>query len=198
MHMKQFNIAVSMLRQYCFCPRIPHFYLFRSLNPEEKVWMKLGGEEHIRQEMLQKRRNLSRFGIQSNYSTIENNVVLYSENLKLHGVCDAILKTDSDVFILEFKSSENISLNFGAQIQIAAYSMIYEEQIKSTIKRGFILYGNKAKTFEVNIDFELRNKVIKIRDAILEDLNDCVMPYSSAGENKCCQCEFFNFCADRY
>ena len=63
MDMNQFNLPVSMLRQYCFCPRIPYFYIARNITPVEKEWMSQGIEEHKRQEMLSKRRNLSRFGI---------------------------------------------------------------------------------------------------------------------------------------
>lgn len=199
MAMKQFNIPISMLRQYCFCPRIPYFYLVRQIRTNEQPWVRIGKLEHNRQEMLLKRRNLSRFGITPELEwTIHNNVELYSEHINLHGVSDAVVKTPNGDFLLEFKNSEHIKSNLGAKIQLAAYSMIYEEKYNTEIKYGFILYGTKAKTFVLQINNEIKDKVIEIRDHIFSFTDYGILPSTSATENKCSQCEFFNYCSDRY
>lgn len=199
MDMSQFSIPVSMLRQYCFCPRIPYFYLVRQLPAVEQPWVKIGLDEHKRQELLLKRRNLSRYGIngESNWK-IFNNVELYSESLCMHGICDSVVQSSEGTFILEFKNSESVSSNLGARIQLAAYSMLYEQKYDCEIKKGFIIYGAKAKTFEVSIDSTIRTKVINTRNCIIESTSKGHIPSSSASENKCSQCEFFNFCSDRF
>lgn len=199
MAMKQFNISVSMLRQYCFCPRIPYFYLVRQLNINEQPWIKIGVDEHNRQAQLLQRRNLSRFGIGTDQKwVIKSNVELYSEIYSLHGICDAVVSTSKGSFILEFKNYENVKLNLGAKIQLAAYSMLYEEKYKVDIKYGFILFGTKAKTIELQINNDLRKKVIQTRDNIISIIEKGTLPSSAATEKQCSQCEFFNFCADRY
>lgn len=52
-----------MLRQHCFCPRIPFFQLMRGIQPVGPMWLQQGLNHHVREEMLAKRRKLSRFGI---------------------------------------------------------------------------------------------------------------------------------------
>ena len=199
MDMKQFSLPVSMLRQYCFCPRICYFYLIRQLKPQSPIWTQQGLDEHQRQEMLLSRRNLTKYGIRSEGKiSIQYNLELQSEELFMHGICDAVLKADDTVSILEFKNTNSVINNIAFHIQLAAYAMLYEEMYSLKIKKGYILYGIKAKTLELNIDEAIKNKVIKIRDSIFALLEQGAMPSTSATANKCCQCEFFNFCSDRF
>ena len=147
--------------------------------------------------MLMKRRNLSRFNIDG-HGVIKHNVELESVNLNLHGICDAILETSNETVILEFKNSSNYKVTTGAKVQVAAYVMLYEEMTKKEISRGFVLCGTKAKSYEITIDSKLRQKVIDIRNKILHTIKACYIPSSSATENQCSQCEFLNFCGDRF
>ena len=197
MDTSQFNLPVSMLRQYCFCPRIPYFYIARNISPLEKVWMSQGTEEHKRQEMLSKRRNLSRFGI-STIGNVSFNVEVYSDNLSLHGICDAILFTESELCVIEFKNSEYEKFSLGTAVQLCAYSMLCEEKYGVEVKQCFVLYGNKGNTRRASIDASIRSKTLEVRDSIIHNLKKADIPPSSAEENKCGQCEFFNFCADRF
>lgn len=194
----QFSIPISMLRQYIFCPRIPYFYLVRQITPAEKIWVRQGVDEHSRQCMLNKRRNLSRYGIDSEEWTITHNHELYGEQVSLHGICDAIISTPTEDVILEFKSTENLFNYAGSSVQLCAYALCYEEMSSRTIRRGFILYGKKGKCHEVNFNEILREKVIKTKDEILKMINTGTLPDSPAESNKCSQCEFFNFCSDRF
>lgn len=196
MDTKQFNIPISMLRQYVFCPRIPYFFLIRQIAPSEKLWVKQGSSEHIRQILLSKRRSFEKYKIKE--SSLRFTVELKSSELGLHGICDAILENDEQAVIFEFKNTENISTNLGAKIQLAAYSLVYEHMTGKRINSCFILFGKKAKTFEVIIDKDLRETVFNILSEIHNTIEDTLLPLSSASENKCCQCEFFNFCADRF
>lgn len=50
--MEQFNLPVSMLRQHCFCPRIPFFQLMRGIQPVGPMWLQQGLNHHVREEML--------------------------------------------------------------------------------------------------------------------------------------------------
>ena len=196
MDTKQFNIPISMLRQYVFCPRIPYFLLIRQIMPSEKLWVKQGSYEHIRQILLSKRRSFEKYKLKD--SSLRFNVELKSNKLGLHGICDAVLENDKQAIIFELKNKENISNNLGARIQLAAYSLVYEQMTGKEIKRGFILFGKKAKTFEVAIDKTLIENVFNILSEIHNIIEDTLFPLSSASEYKCCQCEFFNFCADRF
>lgn len=189
-----------MIRQYCFCPRIPYFCLMRELQPAQNIWMAQGADYHQKQEMLQKRRSLCRFGINAGEFAFKNEVRLNSEELGLYGVCDGVLETDAEIIPLEFKMSNFFHPSLGAQLQLAAYGVLLQkenvEQIKQ-VKRGFILAGDKGKTFEVRFDEEIMSKVTNTLTKIRNICENTLIPPSSATERQCSQCEFLNFCADR-
>ena len=76
MAMKQYDIPISMLRQYCFCPRVVYYHLVRQITSSEKLWVTQGINEHTRQTMLNNRRNLSRYHIDADNWKITNNIEL--------------------------------------------------------------------------------------------------------------------------
>lgn len=193
-----YSIPISMLRQFCFCPRIVYFYLVRQIVPFENDWVRQGINEHQRQSMLNKRRNLSRYGIKSDNWQVFQNVELSSERENLHGICDTVIRTPDEVIIVEFKNSEVLYNIAGAKLQACAYSLCYEETFRIEIKRGFILYGCKGKCYEITFDDALRSKTKTVRDDIIKIIQKGTMPDSSAEQSKCSQCEFFNFCSDRF
>ena len=198
MAMKQSDIPISMLRQYCFCPRVVYYHLVRQITSSEKLWVTQGINEHTRQTMLNNRRNLSRYHIDADNWKITNNIELYSESLSIHGICDCIIETSEEIIVTEFKSTENYICSLGAQIQLCAYGLCCEEKYQIPIHRGFILYGRKGRTYEVLFNEELRAKTTRVINRIKEIMDTETHPDSTAEAKKCCQCEFFNFCADRY
>ena len=86
----------------------------------------------------------------------------------------------------------------GVKIQLCAYVMCCEEKYNISINRGFIIYGRKGQTYEICIDEKLRIKTIEVVGKIKKIIDTEILPDSTAEAKKCCQCEFFNFCADRY
>ncbi len=198
MDSKQYSVPISLLRQFCFCPRIPFFQECMHLDVKYPLWVNQGVKEHDRYEMLSKRRNLKKFGIDSLECNIKHNVYLCSEELKMHGICDSILSTKTDKYIVEFKLSDRVKLNLAEKVQLTAYAMAAESMYSMKISKGFILIGKKGKTFDIEIDQYLRDKTLSIRDHVINIIEKGVMPNSSATEGKCCQCEYFNFCADRF
>ena len=191
------SVPVSLLRQYCFCPRIPYFVLVKGIQPVETPWMKQGESYHEKQTLLNKRRSLERYDLEGNIR-IEHRVSLRSELLRLHGICDAILlKNDQPMAIVEFKSRRKAKLNMGEVIQMVAYSMICEVEFGQKFPFGYILSGDKGNVKQVFIRPESKHKVFKIRDALIAQCEDCLLPSSSASSLQCGQCEYLNFCADR-
>lgn len=198
MDSKPYSVPISLLRQFCFCPRIPFYQACMQIDVKYPVWVSQGVSEHDRYEMLSKRRNLNKFGLDTLQYNIRHNVYLHSEDLRMHGVCDSILSTDSDKYIVEFKLSDREKLNLAEKVQLTAYAIVAEEMYGLKIAKGFILIGKKGKTFIVDIDKGLRDKTLSIRDHVIDIVEKDIMPNSAATERKCCQCEYFNFCADRF
>lgn len=196
--MESFNITVSLIRQFCFCPRIPYFYICKNLMAPGGQWLQQGLEFHDRTSMLTKRRQLSHYGLSETESRFIPDISLYDEDLFMHGKCDGALYTDQgSIFPLEFKISAHGVPSHGAILQLTAYAMLLEKKENREIQKGFILVGNKGKTYQINFDQSLRAKVISIRDKIIESCYQPLMPTSWATDQQCCQCEFLNYCADR-
>ena len=197
--MASFSIPVSELRQHCFCPRIPYFHLLMQLPAEGRPWLSQGISYYKRTEMLSKRRNLSHYELTKSSFVFEADIRLYDPDLGLHGICDGVIRTaEGNIYPLEFKVNENASRTPGAAIQLAAYAMLLESREGRSITRGFIIAGDRGKTFAVDIDLALRENVLKTADAIRKACESALLPASAATDKKCCQCEYANHCADRY
>ena len=55
-----------------------------------------------------------------------------------------------------------------------------------------------GKTYTILCDNEKREKVKKLIDTIITMIKDQKIPASSASEYQCSQCEFLNYCNDRF
>ena len=86
----------------------------------------------------------------------------------------------------------------GARLQLAAYAMLLEYQEKRKISRRFVLYGQKGHTLEVIVDIKLRAEVHTVANLIREACKKAIVPHTAATESHCAQCEYQNFCADRF
>ncbi len=194
MAMSSFSIPVSLIRQHCFCPRIPFFNEVLHINPSDRLWQEQGTRYHLQQTILNKRRNLSRYGYSS--GILHQNVELAGSLLPCHGRCDAILETDEEIVPIEFKLQLH-RFNRGQQLQLVAYGMLAQEKFNKPCNEGFLLYGNRGKTFRLEIKDELKSKVKQVVNEIFENLQRALMPTSPASEAQCSQCEYLNFCGDR-
>lgn len=195
--MESFSVPISFLRQYCFCSRIPYFQLMLDLQPAGPMWLKQGLDHHAREEMLLKRRKLNQFGVSSQNFRFLQDVKLFDAELALHGICDGVILTDDEVVPLEFKLSEGTP-PLGARLQLTAYAMLLESKEKKPVLRGFILYGRKGRSLEVTFDERLRSAVMATADQIRRACGRSILPPSAATESQCAQCEYQNFCADRF
>ena len=192
-----FSLPVSMLRQFGFCRRIPFFITLKNLNPPRGQWVNLGISMHESVERLMKRRDLSRLGINLDYQ-LRLEVSLSDQELGLHGVCDAVLESNDKVIPIEIKTGTTADVSLSEQIQTAAYAMLLEKAHGTSIDYGFVLTNLGRSQHVICIDEQLRTKVISTRDCIRQDICLGLMPPTSATKAKCCQCEFSNFCADRF
>lgn len=191
-----YSIPISLLRQQCFCPRIPYFYLLRELQPQVGFWVNQGKDYHERMQDLMKRRVLTHYGITETVS-IKFNVALKSERLGLHGICDCVLFGEAQCYPIEFKLGKYNLRQRGTQVQLAAYALLCEEQFGLAVKQGFVINPRELKPHRIFIDIEQREYVKQIVSEIQNNCQKAIMPDSSASEAQCSQCEFLNFCGDR-
>ncbi len=88
---------------------------------------------------------------------IETEVHLFSDELKVAGTCDMVCEIDGEIWIVDFKTSNNLQTVY--DLQTAVYGKCYEECYGKTPQRYGILWLKSSKrTQEENLDIFLTVK----------------------------------------
>ncbi len=190
-----FSLPVNLIRQHLFCPRIPYFQELLQLRTKKPIWVGQGEGLHRNQERKFKYRTLERFHLEN--AEQQFNIKIGSTELALHGVLDSLLLSGTNVYPIEFKLAGR-KPTIGHILQLTAYAMLAEYQFERPSTKGFVLYGEQGKTHPVVINDDRKKQVEFVRDAVRKNLEGGVLPDSSATSIQCGQCEFLNFCNDRY
>lgn len=189
------SIPVSLLRQFCFCPRIPYFSLVRGIFPSNPGWVEDGIIFHDKTKYLIKRRKFERYGIME--PKFKFSVYLKSSNLGLHGICDAIIYDEERIIPCEFKSGSLKNISIGAKVQLYAYCIMASEKHKIPITKGIILSEKSDNFYVLEISKERTEKFKLLLDKFNNSIFTDQIPHSSSSEPQCSQCEYLNFCSDR-
>lgn len=188
------SIPINYLRQYIFCERIPYFKEIYGLKQQSQAWMKQGVDHHTLLEKLHTRRTLKRYDLEM--GNVINNCNLFSESYGIHGNCDLLIETIDEVVPIEVKLGRRV---FPAYVtQLIAYGLIAEERYDKEFQVGFLLLGEKGKEIKIESSVQERFKVIQIIESIKESFENSLLPDTSASEHQCGQCEYINFCNDRF
>ena len=131
------SIPISLIRQYCFCPRIPFFYLVYGISPELKPWVEEGLSFHERMSVLQRRRNLS--SVRFDEGRFVPHVDVKSELLKFHGRVDGVFFFNSgDICPIEFKLAEKEEISYAFELYGKEKKMYdYKGNIMATAPYAF-------------------------------------------------------------
>ena len=194
MDMSSYSLPISMLRQHQFCPRIPYFVELLGLQPVMPLWVRQGSTHHRRQQMLDRRRNLVRYNLDQ--GKVHHDVRLNDDQHGIHGICDAVVETDTAVYAVEFKLSGNAVMR-NQRIQLIAYGIASEIRFGKPCDRGFVLFGDRGKTIVVDINEQARSDLNNVVEEIRYNLDGAAMPTTPANAAQCGQCEFLNYCNDR-
>jgi len=87
---------------------------------------------------------------------------------------------------------------YSQKMQLVAYGMLAEKIYEKEFNLGFILFEKKSKNIPLNITESDKENLLKIVDDIIALIEKGLLPDSSANGNKCLQCEFENYCNDRF
>lgn len=166
------------------------------IQSEAPLWVQQGNEFHDKQECLNRSRTLKRF--QLDQAIRHFRIGLKSKRLLLHGIADLLLETDDQVIPVEFKLSEDTVIRKNMLYQLVAYGLIAEEHYNKDFKQAYVLFGKKGKAVHRTVGTALRQEVIAASQELRMNIENGLMPTSSAGEHHCAQCEFLAFCNDRF
>lgn len=187
------SVPVSLIRQWCYCPRVVYYMELTDISVARPDWVKQGEDFHQLEEKLWQRRNLSRFYLADGKR--HHNLIVQDSTLELHGVVDMAVETDEAVYAVEFKLSAN-NKKRGDVLQLTAYAMLLEKHFAKPSSVGFLVgRGKVLHTIAMNAD--RRREVNEVADEIRRMLRSGLKPESSATVVQCCTCEYVNFCNDR-
>ncbi len=189
-------IPINLIRQYTFCPRIVYYNLLTNIKPSFPRQVSLGSDYHILQEKLSVNRKFKKLNIQYREVILEK----YIENEKLNicGIVDLALLSDEEVTPIEFKFVDSKKPSYSHVLQLYGYGILLSEKYNKDFKRAFISYSNNMKIFKIEITRKIEEDFFNVLSKIVKIVDANMLPESSADEKKCSQCEYLNYCDDRF
>jgi len=187
-------IPINLIRQYFFCPRIIYFNLLTNIKPVYPLHVEIGKEYHNLQYKLTKHRKFKKLNI--NYHKVLKEYYIEDEELGVNGKVDLVFVCNDEIIPVEFKFIEK-KPSYAYMLQVIGYGILLERRYNLEFKRGFIIYSNNIKFYPINVTKTLKDDFFKTIEKIKNIIDKGNLPFSSASENKCSQCEYLNFCDDR-
>ncbi|RXJ95739.1 CRISPR-associated protein Cas4 [Arcobacter sp. AHV-9/2010] len=142
-----------------------------------------------------KRRTLSRFNLEN--ADFWQNVNLSYSDLNFYGICDALIISNTHIYPVEIKLHGQKPTK-AQKMQVIAYGILAEKKYKKEFNLAFISFEKNAKTVPINVDSKMKQEVQKTVNEIINLIKSEKLPYSNAEDEKCTQCEFLNYCNDRF
>ena len=190
-----YKLPIHLIRQYLFCPRVVYFLEVLNIPKVSPVWVKEGENHHKKQAELFKRRTLSRFHLEN--ALFKSNINLSYEDFNFYGICDGLIISDKNIYPVEIKL-HGTKPTKAQKMQLIAYGILAEKIYEKDFNLGFIVFEKNAKTIPIEVDEKQKKELISLVEKIIEMIKKEKLPYSDATEEKCTQCEFENYCNDRF
>lgn len=188
-------IPINLIRQYKFCPRIVYFNLLTNIKPIYPRQVSLGSDYHDLQNEMIKSRKFKKFNIE--FEEILYDKYLENVELNICGKVDLAFLCEDEVIPVEFKHIEK-KYSYSHILQLVGYGLLLEKEFNKKLTKAFIIYSNNMKFHKIEILDKHKKDFFEVVKDIEEILKNDIMPNSSADENKCAQCEYLNFCDDRF
>ena len=193
--MTSYKLPINLIRQYLFCPRVVYFLEVLNIPKASPVWVREGSAHHKRESELFKRRTLARFHLEN--AKLSTNVSLSHCDFEFYGVCDVLIVGEDNVYPVEIKLHGDKPTK-SQKMQLIAYGMLSEAIHGKKFDMGFVLFEKNGKTVPIKVTDSDKMEVKKIVTEIIQMIKLGRLPHSSADDTKCTQCEFLNYCNDRF
>lgn len=188
-------LTVGDLKQAVYCPRIPYFLRTLRLKPPVTSLMREGERQERAFVERQKRHQVTRFRLPSGIR--HPRVMARSERLRLSGTVDLVIEGDAELVVVDFKAGREAAWD-NHRVQLAAYALMMEERFHKPCQRGYILYREHKHWVEVAINEPLRQRTVELLQQLWEATERGLFPNPTAVMARCRNCEFLNFCGDRW
>ncbi|CAA6815605.1 MAG: CRISPR-associated exonuclease Cas4 [uncultured Campylobacterales bacterium] len=188
-------IPINLIRQYKFCPRIVYYNLLTNIKPIYPRQVKLGLDYHTLQNEMIKARKFKKLKIE--FNQILNEKYIENSELNICGTVDLAFLCEDEIIPVEFKDIES-KPSYSHILQLVGYGITLEKKYKKPFKIAFIIHSNNMKFFKIQITEKHKNDFFNILKNINQIIKNDILPKSDANEAKCLQCEYLNYCDDRF
>lgn len=187
------HLRINDIKQYSYCPRIV-FYDY-SMPVDRAVTFKMdhGHTAESRIDNLEKRRGLSRYGLENGVRQFH--VPVFSTSLGLSGKIDMLIETSEVVVPVDFKMTE-ADVQKNHLLQLCGYALILEDCWGISVPRGFIYRIPLEEAQEVVFNDQLRRETRDAIEAIRSMIDLEKLPPPTDSRARCEACEFRNYCND--
>lgn len=184
--------TITDLKQFAYCPRVFFYHVCLPKVRPVTAKMGVGIRTHADQRAKAQRRSLKMYDLIDGERLFD--VVCASSSLGLTGIIDEVVVQDGVYSPVDYKLSRHLGPHF--KLQLAAYALLLEETLKTTIHQGY-LYAVPEKRVEiVKITAGWRRKVASALHEMQHIASKEQMPPSAKNHRQCLDCEFRRFCND--
>ena len=113
------------------------------LNNEELTFLNPSGHPQYDPNIWQMFLKFVEWWEEYNPTLIETEVHLFSDELKVAGTCDLVCEIDDELWIIDFKTSNNLQITY--DLQTAIYGKCYEECFDKKADRYGVLWLKSSK-----------------------------------------------------
>lgn len=180
------------LKQYIYCPRI--FYYHACLRDIRPVTRKMahGVRAHEAEQKRAARRTMHQYHVVEGVRHFD--VPVASERLGLTGQVDEVVKTEKELFPVDYKLAKHAGYHF--KIQLTAYALLLEEMTGQRIEQGYLYLMRPREMVTVRLTKKLRRTVHEAVIQMQRIAADEMIPPPTARRTRCADCEFRRFCND--
>jgi CRISPR-associated exonuclease Cas4 len=187
------DFAVTDLKQWAYCQRIPFYRHVLPVTPAPTYKMQRGKDVQGAVEALERRRGLRAYGVVDGERRFA--VWLRSERLGLSGKLDLLILTSDACYPVDFKDTEG-GARRNHRFQLAAYALLAEEAFERPAPQGFIYLVPSKSVVAVDLSEADRQGVRDAVEAMRRMIAREAMPAATTVRARCVACEFRNYCAD--
>jgi len=186
-------LRVNDLKQYAYCPRIVFYQYVMPVDKAATYKMEQGKVAQEKIEELEKRRGLSKYGLET--GTRRFHLWVQSEKLGMAGRIDMLIETAEALFPVDFKLTLG-GVHKNHELQLCAYGMILEEIYGKPSPRGFVYLIPKKEALEVVFTEELRQQTAAAIESCRRMIETETLPPPTPVSARCQECEYRNYCND--
>lgn len=189
------TVQVTDLKQWMYCPRIVYYHRVLGLCATATFKMQEGRAAHDVLEKLERRRSLKRYGLEG--ASRRFAVSLHDPELGLAGRLDLLLHAPDNAAVVDFKLTGG-GIHENHELQLAAYGLLVQRSLRVPVRLGFVYRIPDASLKPVRLDAAHYDRVIRAVRDIRGLAAAQTIPDPPQRLTRCTECEYINFCADRW